>query len=240
MSFRVQRLKKTESLGAQLKALRQKQFLTLEQAADKTKIQPCYLHALESGNYHNLPEPVYVRLFLKTYARTLGADVHYLLSCYAKERQTCDFAGSMQLPRQKKEKKQNIPLIHFWKMGLCGFAICTFCFYVAYTIFGLVHQPEVTIFAPIEGLVTNQAVVHVTGKGEKDTQIIVNTIPTLPNEEGIFSAEIVLKEGTNIITVEGSRRYSKTTTLHRHVVFHPQKISSLDLSQKKEPFSYPQ
>jgi len=39
MSFRVRRLKKTESLGAQLKTLRQKQFLTLEHAAEKTKIQ---------------------------------------------------------------------------------------------------------------------------------------------------------------------------------------------------------
>ena len=220
--------------------MRQKQFLTLEHAAEKTKIQPCYLHALESGNYHHLPEPVYVRLFLKTYARALGADVHYLLSCYAKERQTCDFVGSMQLPRQKKKKGQNITLAHFWKLGLFGLAMCAFCFYVLSTIFHLVHAPEVTVFAPTEGLITNQAVVHVTGKVEKDTQIVVNTIPILPNEEGIFSAEIILEEGTNIITVEGSRRYSKMTTLHRHVIFYPQKISSLETSSQKKSFSYPQ
>lgn len=48
--------------------------LTQEQVADITKIRTDHIRALEEGNYGVFPATVYVRGFVRTYARLLGLD----------------------------------------------------------------------------------------------------------------------------------------------------------------------
>lgn len=61
-------------LGSDLRSLREERRLTLSQMAELTKIQPRSLAAIEDGNLHQLPEPVYIRGFIKRYAEELGLD----------------------------------------------------------------------------------------------------------------------------------------------------------------------
>lgn len=57
----------TPSVGAALKAARMKKSQTLETAAQQTRIPRKHLDALEAGRYDDLPAPVYLRGFLKSY-----------------------------------------------------------------------------------------------------------------------------------------------------------------------------
>ena len=66
----------TESLGPFLKHARETQGLTLEQVASVTRIQRKYLQALEEEQFSALPEPVFTKGFVRTYARSLGMDEH--------------------------------------------------------------------------------------------------------------------------------------------------------------------
>lgn len=61
-------------LGYFLRCLREDQGLSLDDVAATTKIQVRLLRAIEEGNLHQLPEPVYIRGFLKRYADSLGLD----------------------------------------------------------------------------------------------------------------------------------------------------------------------
>lgn len=61
-------------LGDRLRECRESQFITLEEVAGKTMIQPRILRAIEAGKLHQLPEPVYVQGFIKRYADVLGLD----------------------------------------------------------------------------------------------------------------------------------------------------------------------
>ena len=65
----------------ELKKHRESQGITLDQIADKTKINKNTLKAFESGNFSKLPQ-TYVRLFLKAYAQEINLDPQKIIKQY--------------------------------------------------------------------------------------------------------------------------------------------------------------
>ena len=63
----------TESFFDALKQHRESQNIEISEICDFTKINPKYIHAIESGELQILPN-VYMRLFLRAYADFIGAD----------------------------------------------------------------------------------------------------------------------------------------------------------------------
>lgn len=59
-------------VGSLLEKARVEQGLTIEELAERTKIRPQFLQAIEEEQYHLLPDQAYVRPFIRTYARALG------------------------------------------------------------------------------------------------------------------------------------------------------------------------
>ncbi len=64
----------TEITGAHLARAREARGLTVERLATMTRIRPPILEALESENREALPQKVFVRGFVITYAREVGLD----------------------------------------------------------------------------------------------------------------------------------------------------------------------
>ena len=52
--------------------------------AHRYKLRPSFLESIESGSFEDLPEPVYTKTFIKTYAGLLGVDAGPILARYAK------------------------------------------------------------------------------------------------------------------------------------------------------------
>jgi len=73
-----------ESPGKYLKAERELQKLSLEEAANFTKIREPLLKAIEEDGYELLPHSLYVKGFLATYARYLGLDPNEVILRYRK------------------------------------------------------------------------------------------------------------------------------------------------------------
>lgn len=63
-----------EKVGRVLERARKERGLSLEEAEKATKIRRRYLEGLEQDDYTMLPDAVYARGFLKTYANFLGLD----------------------------------------------------------------------------------------------------------------------------------------------------------------------
>src|SRR5918997_1893756 len=63
-----------DKIGRVLERARKDRGLTLEEAEKATKIRRRYLEGLEKDDYTVLPDAVYARGFLKTYANFLGLD----------------------------------------------------------------------------------------------------------------------------------------------------------------------
>jgi cytoskeleton protein RodZ len=71
--------------GEVLRAARQARGLKLEALAAETKISARLLDALEQDEYHKISGPIYVRSFLRTYAKALGVDPHELVGLYEQQ-----------------------------------------------------------------------------------------------------------------------------------------------------------
>ena len=63
---------KLQQIGSNLRELRQKHSLSIEEIAARTQIQARLIRAIEEGNIAVLPEPVYVRGMVRRYADLLG------------------------------------------------------------------------------------------------------------------------------------------------------------------------
>ena len=62
------------SLGERFRAAREQRGLTLSDVAEQVRIRSVYLAAIEEENWKAIGAPVYIRGFLRTYARFLGLD----------------------------------------------------------------------------------------------------------------------------------------------------------------------
>ena len=71
----------TESFFSLLKSHRESKGVEIQEIAEYTKINPKYLHAIESGDFKVLPS-VYMRLFLRSYVQFIGADAEQALDDY--------------------------------------------------------------------------------------------------------------------------------------------------------------
>ncbi len=62
------------TVAEQLRHAREEQQLTIYQVAEITKIKTDHIRALESGHYDAFSAPVYIRGFVRTYAKALKLD----------------------------------------------------------------------------------------------------------------------------------------------------------------------
>lgn len=66
--------------GEQLREARELKGLTVEDVAARLRVPARYVRALETGDLAGLPEPTFVRGYVKAYARELGLDAEQLVA----------------------------------------------------------------------------------------------------------------------------------------------------------------
>ncbi len=83
-----------------VKTARENTGLTLKELFERTRISVVNLEAIENGDFHLLPVPIYSRNFIKTYADALGVDSKPVLMRYENYLQT------LQLKEKNKTTEQ--------------------------------------------------------------------------------------------------------------------------------------
>lgn len=78
-----QQAEQLASLGSCLRQCRFDRSMTLEDVADKTKIQVRLLRAIEEAQVTHLPEAVYVQGFIRRYAEALGLDGNQFANAFS-------------------------------------------------------------------------------------------------------------------------------------------------------------
>lgn len=72
-----------DTVGEFFKHVRETKGLTLDAVASKTCIHPDFLRALEENNFVLLPDQVFAKGFVRSYARSLGLDEHDAMRRFA-------------------------------------------------------------------------------------------------------------------------------------------------------------
>jgi len=90
-------------VGETLRKRREELNLDLRQISDTLKIKYDYLRAIEEGAYERIPADVYVKGYLREYARSLNLDPEATLEAYAQE------VGRPQPDQQSPSPEQHTP-----------------------------------------------------------------------------------------------------------------------------------
>jgi cytoskeletal protein RodZ len=91
-----------EHFGTYLRRAREGRALLLSDVAQKTKVARSTLEAMERGDLSLLPAPVYVRGFIRSFARALSVDEASPLSLYER---------ALEKRTAAQEAKESIPTV---------------------------------------------------------------------------------------------------------------------------------
>jgi len=220
MSFSLRKIDSAgASFGAKLKALRRDRGFNYDQAAQATRLGRGVIEAFEHDEFCLLPDSVYARRFLKTYVRFLGGDEAYFLDCFDHARGTCDFVDPLLLPRKKVRRAWFLVTPRIFRFVGLGCVALAILGYLGFEVKSIVTPPGIELATPNDGYATDKATIQVQGRVFEEVEVYVDGKQILLNQDGTFLAQVDLERGMNLISIEAKKRYSRSSTLYRRVIF---------------------
>lgn len=114
-------------LGQRFRAAREERGLTLSEVGEQLRIRSVYLAAIEEENWKAIGAPVYIRGFLRTYARFLGLDPEEAVGEFNAASGLAASAAAAEI-RAASGQRSMAPLL--WIAGIVAIALIGFVIYV--------------------------------------------------------------------------------------------------------------
>lgn len=203
------------TLGEKLQKIRAEYRVSLADVARETGIRREHLEYLEKGEYVKLPADVYIRGFLRSYARFLGVDPKALIRLYERERSIAKNLGKEPEKALSATAKPSRRLSFFvvtprMMIGsvaaICILGIALYL-YREYRTF--VSEPYLVLLEPSNGQSVSNDESVVVGKTDRDAKLFLNDQPIFVNESGEFRERVRLQPGVNTVTVKVVNRFGK-------------------------------
>lgn len=206
--------KKVESLtlGEKLRKLRNEFRMSLHDVSKATRIQVKYLESLEMGAYEKLPADVYVRGFLRSYARYLNIDEQALVKLYERER---NIKKNLDRENHVESQTSSFAPLSFvitsrsLVVGLIFLLVFGAFFYLFQEFKSFAAEPQLTVLEPQNGAVVESQEIVVRGKTDKGAQVTINDQSIFVDGDGAFSDRIVVRSGMNTILIRAVNRFAK-------------------------------
>jgi len=123
-----------QSVGEKLNKARLEKNVSLDEVYKQTKIYPRVLEALEQDRAHNFLSFIYIKGFLKTYARYLRLDGEKLLKEYIDSREVETLAQPEVILEKKGKFFSRIDFFPILRIGLAVFLAFGLFFYFRYVM----------------------------------------------------------------------------------------------------------
>jgi cytoskeletal protein RodZ len=204
------------TLGEKLKKIRSEYRISLNEVAKHTKIQMKYLEYLEDGEYERLPAEVYVRGFVRSYARFLGTDEGVLVKMYEHERNIQKNLKKEQFQEQRENTFMFPRFIvtpkFFIAIGIVLVTLSGFV-YLFREFRSFASVPRLVVMEPSDGQTVTDSQLYVRGTTEKDANVSINGQPVLVRDNGDFYEQVHLQSGLNAFTVIATNKFKKEKTI---------------------------
>jgi cytoskeleton protein RodZ len=211
-------VQQTKTVGELLRGEREKSSISVSTLAKKIRVKESFLTALEENRFADLPAAVFVKGYIKSYARVLGFDAEPMLALLRRDFK--ESAKGKLVPqdflRPVMRRSITPSPLRLATSGVIGIFLVLFL-YIGIRWYTFISPPRLEIFEPTEdALVSSQ--VMVKGSTEPGSVVTVNDQPVQSTADGSFEASITLPtEGISTITVEATDRQQKTSLLQRTV-----------------------
>ena len=203
-----------KGLGEILSEARKKKHISQSRAATDLLIKKEHIEALENQNWSDLPEPTFVKGFLKTYANYLGLDPVHVLAIYRREFDESKF----QKPRANPRAEKRLFLTPTRIINLVFIlAIIIFIAYIGITFSSVLSAPKLVVVSPPADETTSVPVVQIVGKTDSEATVSIEGQFVPVDSQGNFSKEYPLSEGKNVIEVIAAKRLSPKAKITRTI-----------------------
>jgi cytoskeletal protein RodZ len=130
-------------LGEELRAAREARNLSLSDVSERIHIRTVYLQGLEEEDWGSIAAPVYVRGFLRTYARFLGLDPEDVVARFNAAIPVVLPQGNMRFVGTRTRRG---PSVWLWLVTAVALVLVAF---VAYDYYELQREQPVAVVAPM-------------------------------------------------------------------------------------------
>ena len=209
--------KKVESLtlGEKLKKLRADFRMSLVEVSRATRIQVKYLEYLEAGDYDKLPADVYVRGFLRSYARHLGIEEQALVKLYERERNIQKNLGrDIRQPAEPSFAPARFVITsRTFIYGLISLLLFGAFFYLYREFKSFASEPTLIILSPDNGTIIESDEGLIVGRTDRGALVTLNGQQVFVDNDGSFREKLVLQPGINAISIRTINRFQKEKTV---------------------------
>lgn len=209
---------KMRTVGEVLQAERLAQKISLTQLSALSRIKVDLLMALEANEFGALPAAVFVKGYIRAYARILDFDyqpVTALLRRDFKESAKGQLV-SREFVKSSLRRGQWLTPIRFIALSAVLSLVIIFS-YLAWQWQMVALPPMLVITAPSESAIVASKLV-VKGMTQPDNIVVVNEEPVAIRPDGSFETEIVLPaEGLATLKITATDRKGKQTLKERTV-----------------------
>jgi len=206
---------KQETLGQIFKRYRQADNIKIEQIERETKISKRMILAVENDDYGSLPDDLYVKNIIKTYAKYLSLDFNRLLAIYEQSKEK----GKLELNGVKKNRPARIILTpNRARNSLIGLIIVILLLYFGLQVNRIFKAPELIVYEPVQNLIIRENFIDIKGKAEKEARVFINEKEVFLNKNSEFKATLDLQKGLNIIKITAVKKHSKENTVYREIL----------------------
>ncbi len=206
-----------ETLGEYLKRARKDANLDIEDVATTLKIQAKYLKAIEASNYKVLPGNVFVKNYVRRYAKFLRLGKNTIEQLLEEELSV--YKDKPDIPTTKKHlAKQPLKISNI----LVVLAIILFSLaigiYFIFSIANIVQPPELNIEDIPARVSSEHSFITIQGQTIPEATVLINDQAVPVKEDGSFSQEMSLVDGINTFKIIAKTKRSKEHIKYQHIV----------------------
>ena len=206
----------SESSGQVLQIRRNQRGLSLKDVEVATRIRGKYLIAIESNDFTALPNDIYSKGFVQSYANFLGLNGSEIATKYAAER------GDRPLELSRPNTTLSGPRLS--PRGIVAavvlLALVAVVGYLFWQFSALAAAPKLEVTNPSKDQVLYGSLITISGKVSGGADVFVNESPILGDATGKFTDSIALQDGVNAIKVTAKNRLGKVSTVNRNILAH--------------------
>ncbi len=191
--------------------------MSLKALSEKTGISLRNLQKIEKGKWEDLPAEIYLRSFFEKIEKAMNLKNGYLLDLYEKE--------VAFLKRQNNNKPIKRISKDFFvvtpKLVARFIFFVFFVFIIVYFFYQLnflVAEPKLIVTNPENDIITELKEITVLGQTYPDNKVMINGNEVPVDENGNFSASLLLQEGINTIKITSENRIGKQKVIIKRVI----------------------
>ena len=214
-----------KTIGVLLREKRREKGMSIEQIAEITKIRAEYLTALENSLYTKFPSEVYLKGFLKNYAKFLGIGSDQALALYRRENVVKQTKKKNDLIEKIKDKSSKIVITPNRLIAvISGVLLISLLVYLSSYFGTILKKPSLRITAPItidtEGefsFTTQDETVEIVGQLDTNAKVSINGQEISPATVTTFSKTFNLSSDINAFIIKAVSPFGRESQITLNV-----------------------